>query len=121
MNTIIIDGLAFALPLFIIAIGGIFSERSGVTNLALEGFLGFGAFVGAAVVTAITGGAFAGHETQMFLWALLFSVLGGAVFALLHALLCVKFKANQVISGVVINILATALTTFAQGSAGSGA
>ena len=78
MNTIIIDGLAFALPLFIIAIGGIFSERSGVTNLALEGFLGFGAFVGAAVVTAMTGGAFAGHETQMFLWALLFSVIGGA-------------------------------------------
>ena len=50
MNTIIIDGLAFALPLFIIAIGGIFSERSGITNLALEGFLGFGAFFGAVMV-----------------------------------------------------------------------
>ena len=112
MNSIIIDGLAFALPLFIIAIGGIFSERSGVTNLALEGFLGFGAFVGAALVTAITGGNFAGAETQTFIFALLFSIIGGAVFALLHALLCVKFKANQVISGVVINILATALTTF---------
>ena len=42
MNTIIVDGMAFAMPLFIIAVGGIYSERSGVTNLALEGFLGAG-------------------------------------------------------------------------------
>ena len=43
MNTIIIDGLAFSLPLFIMAVGGIYSEKSGVTNLALEGLQGFGA------------------------------------------------------------------------------
>jgi len=43
VNTIIIDGLALALPLLIIAIGGIFSERSGIINLALEKLLGFGA------------------------------------------------------------------------------
>ena len=46
MNTIFIDGLSFALPLFIMAIGGIYSERSGITNLALEGLQGVGAFVG---------------------------------------------------------------------------
>jgi len=112
MNYVIIEGLAFALPLFIIAIGGIFSERSGVTNLALEGFQGFGAFVGAAVVMAITGGNLAGVELPMFFIAMAFAMIGGAVFAMLHALLCVPFKANQVISGVVINILATALTAF---------
>ena len=44
MNNVIIDGLSFALPLFIMAIGGIYSERSRVTNLALEGLQGFGAF-----------------------------------------------------------------------------
>ena len=49
MNNVIIDGLSFALPLFIMAIGGIYSERSGVTNLALEGLQGFGAFTGALV------------------------------------------------------------------------
>ena len=54
MNTIIIDGLAFSLPLFIMAVGGIYSEKSGVTNLALEGLQGFGAFVGALV--AVLGG-----------------------------------------------------------------
>lgn len=112
MNYIIIEGLAFALPLFIIAIGGIFSERSGVTNLALEGFQGFGAFTGAAVVMAITGGSIANLEVPMFFVALLFAVIGGAIFAMIHAVLCIPFKANQVISGVVINILATALTLF---------
>ena len=53
MNTIIIDGLAFSLPLFIMAVGGIYSEKSGVTNLALEGLQGFGAFVGALVAVLV--------------------------------------------------------------------
>lgn len=112
MNYIIIEGLAFALPLFIMAIGGIYSERSGVTNLALEGFQGFGAFVGALVVILITGGNFEGRTVSMFFVAVAAAAVGGAVFAMLHALLCVNFKANQVISGVVINILAMAMTTF---------
>ena len=54
MNTIIVDGMAFAMPLFIIAVGGIYSERSGVTNLALEGFLGAGGFFGALFVVKPT-------------------------------------------------------------------
>lgn len=112
MNSIIIEGLAFALPLFIIAIGGIYSERSGITNLALEGFLGFGAFFGAVVVMLLTGGDVGTLEVPMFFVALAGAMLGGALFAMLHALLCIKFKANQVISGVVINILAVALTAF---------
>ena len=47
MDRIIIDGLSFSLPLFIMAIGGIYSEKSGITNLALEGLQGVGAFTGA--------------------------------------------------------------------------
>ena len=58
MTDIIVNGMAFSLPLFIIAVGGIYSERSGVTNLALEGFLGAGAFFGAVFVT-LTSGLFA--------------------------------------------------------------
>ena len=54
MNNVIIDGLSFALPLFIMAIGGIYSERSGVTNLALEGLQGMGAFTGALVAYILT-------------------------------------------------------------------
>lgn len=111
MNTVIIDGLAFALPLFIIAIGGIYSERSGITNLALEGLLGFGAFTGALVVTLITPSFAAGSQAPMYV-AFVAAIIGGMIYSMLHALLCIKFKANQVISGVVINILAVALTTF---------
>ena len=111
MDTILIDGLAYAIPLFCIAIGGIYSERSGVINLALEGLLGMGAFVGALFV-AFFGGLFAQHSTVPMYLAFLCAMLGGAAFAMLHALLCVKFMANQVISGVVINILAVALTAF---------
>lgn len=111
MSRIIIDGLSFALPLFIMAIGGIYSERSGVTNLAIEGLQGFGAFVGALFVV-LTSGTQGTDSQVIFYLAFLFAMLGGMIYSLLHALLCVKFKANQVISGVVINILAMALTAF---------
>ena len=111
MNTVIIDGLSFTLPLFIMAIGGIYSERSGITNLALEGLQGFGAFVG-ALVAVVLAGHFSANSQISYYMAMLFAVLGGMAYASIHALLCIKFKANQVISGVVINILAMALTSF---------
>ena len=110
LDKIIIDGLAFALPLFVMAIGGIYSERSGITNLALEGLQGVGAFFGALIAVLMM--QFMGADSQIpYYAAMLFSMLGGMLYAMLHAILCVKFKANQVISGVVINILAVALTT----------
>ena len=111
IQTIIIDGLAFALPMFIMAIGGIFSEKSGVTNLALEGLQGFGAFVGAlAAVTLYS--VFGEGSAIPYVFSFVFAVAGGALYSLFHALLCIRFKANQVISGVVVNILAMALTGF---------
>ena len=111
MNSIIVDGLSYALPLFIMAIGGIYCEKSGVTNLAVEGLQGFGAFVGAFVAVCVAGN-FAGNSSIPFYSAMIFACIGGGVFALLHALLCLRFKANQVISGVVVNIMAMALTAY---------
>ncbi len=111
MNTIIIDGLSFALPLFVMAIGGIYCEKSGVTMLAVEGLQGFGAFAGALAAVLVAGG-FPGNSPVPFYIAMLFAAAGGAVFALLHALLCLKFRANQVISGVVVNIMAMAMTAY---------
>lgn len=111
MDRIIIDGLSFSLPLFIMAIGGIYSEKSGVTNLALEGLQGVGAFTGALAAVLIAG-SFSSDSQVPYYTAMLFAVLGGVLYSLLHALLCIRFKANQVISGVVINILAMALTAF---------
>ena len=111
ISNMITDGLAFGIPLFIMAIGAIYSEKSGVTNLAVEGFQGVGAFCGAVLATVL--GEYTGLDSQVILYlALLMSFLGGAVYAVLHALLCIRFRADQTISGVVINILAVALTTF---------
>ena len=53
INNMIIDGLAFGIPLFIMAVGAIYSEKSGITNLAVEGFQGFGAFCGAVFATLL--------------------------------------------------------------------
>jgi len=111
MNKVIIDGLSFALPLFIMAIGGIYSEKSGVMNLALEGLQGVGAFTGALVAILLMP-HFAANSQFPYYMAMLFSMIGGAIYALLYALLCIRFQANQVIGGVVINIMAPALTAF---------
>ncbi len=111
LNNIIIEGMVFALPLFIMAIGGIYCERSGITNLAVEGLQGMGAFVGALAATLVSGYFAADSQMPMYI-AMLFAMIGGGTYAILHAVLCIKFKADQVISGVVINILAMALTTF---------
>jgi simple sugar transport system permease protein len=111
MDMILIDGLSFAMPLLIMAIGGIYCERSGVTMLALEGLQGFGAFVGAAVVVLCEPLIGAGSPSLVYI-AMAVSMLGGLVFSLIHAALCVKFRAQQVISGVVVNTMAMALTTF---------
>ena len=111
IDTIIIDGLAFALPMFIMAIGGIFSEKSGITNLALEGMQGFGAFCGALIATLLMQRI--GSNSQIpYYAAFAAAVIGGMLYSLVHAALCIKLKANQVISGVVVNILAAALTSF---------
>ena len=111
IDKVIIDGLSFALPLFSMAIGGIYSERSGITNLALEGLQGAGAFVGALAAIFLMQSMGANSQVPYYA-AMLFAMIGGMVYAMLHAVLCIKFKANQVISGVVINILAMALTAF---------
>jgi Uncharacterized ABC-type transport system, permease component len=111
MNTLLTDMLSFGLPLFIVAIGGIFCERSGITNLALEGFMGFGAFFGAFVaILVLNGGEM--QSTQVMYIALIAAAVGGALYSCLHAVLCIKMKADMVISGVVMNIVATALTAF---------
>ncbi|GHV67771.1 ABC transporter permease [Spirochaetia bacterium] len=111
MDVIFIDGLSFALPLLIMAIGGIYCERSGVTMLALEGLQGFGAFTGAVAVVLCSSSLGAGSPYLIYI-AMAASMAGGLIFSLLHAVLCVKFKAQQVISGVVVNTMAMALTTF---------
>lgn len=111
IDTIIIDGLAFALPMFIMALAGIFSEKSGITNLAIEGMQGFGAFIGAFTAIMLMQNIDASTQIPYYV-SFVTAAIGGMLFSFVHVILCIKFKANQVISGVVVNILAIALTSF---------
>ena len=111
MEKVFIDGLSFAAPLFVMAMGAIYSEKSGVTNLAVEGFQGFGAFVGALCAVLLMPSMGEGSQAVIYI-AMLAAFIGGGLYAILHAMLCINFRADQTISGVVVNILSVALTAF---------
>ncbi|AFD24035.1 ABC transporter permease [Deinococcus gobiensis] len=90
-------------PLLLTGLGGLFSERSGVVNVALEGLIIFGALTG-AVVTLATQGAL-GALSPWVGWVAGAAV--GGLIAWIHAVLSIKYRADQVISGTAINLLAT--------------
>ena len=94
--------LRIVIPYLLAAAGGVLSERVGVIALSLEGFMLFGAF-GAAIVAHATGSAWMG---------LAGGIAFGVLLALVHALATVRFKANQVVVGVAINLLAVGVTRF---------
>ncbi|MBM7705432.1 ABC transporter permease [Chryseomicrobium sp. FSL W7-1435] len=101
--------IAYAAPLIFVAIGGVFSEKSGVVNIGLEGLMVMGAFVG--IVFNLT---FADQLGGMTIWfALLAAMVVSGIFSLLHAVASITFRADQVISGVAINMLGVALSIFA--------
>jgi len=94
--------LVGATPLILAALGGLFSERSGVINIGLEGFMLFGAFF-SALFAAKTGSAAVGLGLSMALLA---------VIGFLYAVFTVTLKCDQVVSGVAMNMLASGLTLF---------
>lgn len=99
----------FTIPLLIVALGGMFSERSGVVNIALEGIMTMGAFTGILFLN-MTGGSMSG-QSQLIL-AILISMATGAVFSLFHAYAAINMKADQVISGTALNMFAPAFAIF---------
>ncbi|CCX66744.1 putative uncharacterized protein [Firmicutes bacterium CAG:791] len=94
VNNIIINGMSFALPLFIMAIGGIYSERSGITNLALEGLQGMGAFIGALVAYSMIQ-KMGGASQVPYYMAMLFAMIGGGGDFTLHPDLRLTVQAKQ--------------------------
>lgn len=102
--------LIYAIPLLIVALGGCFSERSGVINLALEGCMIFGSFIAALFVrTWQAAGTFADSQQLMFVLALLIAGVAGALFSLLLSTAAVKLKVDQTIAGTALNMLAPAV------------
>ncbi|HJV17800.1 MAG TPA: ABC transporter permease [Bacillales bacterium] len=105
---IIPSTLLWASPLIFTALGGVFSERSGVVNIGLEGLMVIGAF--SAIVFNITFSSTFGSATPWI--SLLVAMVAGAIFSILHAVASITFRADHTVSGVAINLLAAGLTLF---------
>ncbi len=121
MTFLIQQTLIYAVPLMIVALAGVFSERSGIINLALEGIMIFGAFMGVLFVNlAQTAGWFvearaAGNwlALQGFeLLAMLVAAVCGAIFSLLLSFASINLRADQTIGGTALNLLAPAVVLF---------
>lgn len=94
--------LMYSAPLAFSALGGVISERSGVTNIGIEGMMTIGAFAGAAV------GYYSGNPW----FGLLCAGLAGGAISLLHAIASISFKADQTISGIAINLIGPGMALF---------
>jgi ABC-type uncharacterized transport system permease subunit len=94
--------IRLATPLVLVAMGGVFAERSGVFNIGMEGMMLTGAFV------AVTGS----YYTDNVLLAAVTAMLAGGVLSLVHAYVTITRRANQIISGAAINLFALGLTNF---------
>ena len=121
MTFLIQQTLIYAIPLMIVALAGVFAERSGIINLALEGIMIFGAFVGVFFVKQVqVAGTFAAAKDagdwvalQGFsILAMLAAALFGALFSLLLSFASVNLKADQTIGGTALNLMAPALVLF---------
>lgn len=101
--------IGYTIPILITALGGLYSERSGVINIGLEGLMVIGSFAGALSVHYLTSAV--GTASAAWLGVLL-AIIVGALFSLLHAFASISLSANQTISGTAINLLAGALSVY---------
>ncbi|WMC92974.1 ABC transporter permease [Kineothrix sp. MB12-C1] len=99
----------FMIPLLVVALGGMFSERSGIVNIALEGIMTMGAFTGILFIS-LTGGTMSGQGQLLI--AVVISMVTGGIFAIFHAYASINMKADQVISGTALNLFAPAFAIF---------
>ncbi len=121
MPFLIRQTLIYAVPLMLVALAGVYAERSGIINLALEGIMIFGAFMGVLCVRFVQqwGWFQAAYDAKDVLalqgfcfMAMLFAAIMGALFSLLLAFAAITLKADQTIGGTALNLLAPAVVLF---------
>ena len=121
MTFLIQQTLIYAIPLMIVALAGVFAERSGIINLALEGIMIFGAFIGVLFVRSMQSFDVFTEAAQNKDWltlqglellAMLVSAAMGAVFSLLLSFASINLKADQTVGGTALNMMAPALVLF---------
>ena len=110
LTTIIAESLRLATPLAIGAFAGIWCERAGVVNIAIEGMMLFAACFGFTALFFLRNTALPLETAQLL--AVTIGVLAGGLIALLHGWLSITFRTDQIVSGTVINILAVGVTSF---------
>ncbi|MFV0288826.1 MAG: ABC transporter permease [Mycoplasmatales bacterium] len=106
----VVSSIIAASPLIAAALGGMYSEKSGIINIGLEGIMTFGAFCAAIAIVFFE--QLIGVGVGSLILGLVIGILGGLLFALIHGILTITFKVDQIISGTVINILGLALALF---------
>lgn len=102
--------LHIAIPLLIVSLGGLFSERSGIINIALEGIMVFGSFFGIVTMFLLRDVM---QGQSLYLLAMLVAMLSGILIASVHAFASINMNADQTISGTAINMFAPAFTVYA--------
>jgi general nucleoside transport system permease protein len=102
--------LQFGALLLLPALGGVISERSGVVNIAMEGMMLTGAFA-AVMITLLFHNVGVNNSLSVIL-GVLAAILAGGLMAMIHGVVSINFKANQIVSGVAINIFALGLTSY---------
>lgn len=111
MLALIISTMIYsAAPIMLVALGGLFSERSGVINIGLEGLMVIGAFT--VIVTTLTLEASGVGAVSVWIGLAAAAILG-AIFSLFHAVASIHFRADQVVSGVALNFLAVGVAVYA--------
>ncbi|MBQ2957404.1 MAG: ABC transporter permease [Clostridia bacterium] len=101
--------MLFSIPLLIVALGGMFSERSGVVNIALEGIMVMGAFCSIFFINRMQN-VLSGN--LLLILAILVAAVSGMVFSLLHAYAAINMRADQTISGTALNMIAPAFAIY---------
>ena len=121
MTFIIQQTLLYAVPLMIVALAGVFAERSGIINLALEGIMIFGAFIGVLFVRSMQDLDVFVNAARQGSWltlqgleilAMLVAAALGALFSLLLSFASINLKADQTIGGTALNLMAPAMVLF---------